>query len=101
MRLNIFYHQPVHTRMFGVSEAGPATSLGRSAVEAKVRTALREQLEARTAAPNGRPTASRIAMVCKGGGEGLRDVQRGRATWGGGINNVVKFTAQPARRMIM
>jgi hypothetical protein len=51
------------TRMFGVSWAGPATSFARSAVAAKVRTAL-PQVDARTAAPNGRPTASRIAIVC-------------------------------------
>jgi hypothetical protein len=54
----------LRTRMFGVSVAGPATSFARSAVEAKARTALPEQLDARTAAPNGRPTASRIAIVC-------------------------------------
>ena len=56
--------------------------MGRRAVEAKVRTALREQPEARTAAPNGRLTASRIAMVCKGGGERLRDAAgRGDLGW--------------------
>lgn len=50
--------------MFGVSVYGPATSFARSAVVAKVRTALPEVLDARAAAPNGRPIASRIAMVC-------------------------------------
>ena len=64
----------VRTRMFGVSEPGPATSFGRRAVEAKVRTAEREQLDARTAAPNGRPTASRIAILCGFVVLGLRSV---------------------------
>jgi hypothetical protein len=50
--------------MFGVSVYGPATSFARSAVEAKVRAALQATLEVRAAAPNGRPIASRIAMVC-------------------------------------
>jgi hypothetical protein len=54
----------LRTRMFGVSVYGPATSFARSAVEAKVRTALPETLEARAAAPNGRPMANRIAIVC-------------------------------------
>lgn len=49
--------------MFGVSEFCPATSFARSAVEAKVRIAAREQLAERAAAPNGRATANRIAIV--------------------------------------
>jgi hypothetical protein len=69
--------------MFGVSEAGPATSLARRAVEAKVRTTFREQLlDARTAAPNGRPTASHIAMVCDCKVVRLRDVAgKGDSGW--------------------
>lgn len=68
--------------MLGVSEVVPATSLARRAVEAKVRTALREQLVARTAAPNGRPTASRIAMICEEGGVRRRDAaEKGDLGW--------------------
>lgn len=64
----------VRTLMFGVSDSGPATSFARRAVEAKVRTAWREEPEARTAAPNGRPTASRIAILCGERVVRLRDV---------------------------
>jgi hypothetical protein len=49
--------------MFGVSLLSPATSFARSAVEAKVRAAARVQLVERATAPNGRATASRIAIV--------------------------------------
>lgn len=54
--------------MFGVSELCPAISFARSAVEVKVRITERELLDARAAVPNGRPIASRIAIVyvCKG-----------------------------------
>jgi hypothetical protein len=51
------------TRILGVSLLSPATSFARSAVEAKVRTAPREQLVERATAPNGRATASRMTMV--------------------------------------
>lgn len=51
------------TRMFGVSLLSPAISFARNAVAAKVRTAAREQLVERATAPNGRATASRIAIV--------------------------------------
>jgi hypothetical protein len=51
------------TRMFGVSLLAPVTSFARRAVEAKVRIAAREQLVERATAPNGRATASRIAIV--------------------------------------
>jgi hypothetical protein len=54
------------TRMLGVSLLSPATSLARSAVEAKVRTAAREQLVERATAPNGRATASRMTIVFVG-----------------------------------
>lgn len=49
--------------MFGVSELEPATSFALSDVAAKVRTAAREQLEAWTTAPNGRPAASLRAIA--------------------------------------
>jgi hypothetical protein len=49
--------------MFGVSLLAPVTSFARRAVEAKVRIAAREQLVERATAPNGRATASRIAIV--------------------------------------
>ena len=70
------------TLMFGVSDSGPATSFARRADEAKVRTAWREQVDARAAAPNGRPTASRIAIVCSEGVVRLRDVAgKGDSGW--------------------
>jgi hypothetical protein len=53
------------TRMFGVSLSWPATSFARSAVEANVRIAAREQPVERATAPNGRTTACRIAIVCE------------------------------------
>lgn len=62
--------------MFGVPELCPATSFARTVVEAKVRTATRE-LEARAAAPNGRPTASRMAIVCESSGVRLRGAAGG------------------------
>ena len=55
--------EQLRTRIFGVSELSPATSFARRADAAKVRTAAREQLAERTAAPNGRPTAWRSAIV--------------------------------------
>jgi hypothetical protein len=65
--------------MFGVSLLSPATSLARSAVEAKVRTTAREQLVARAAAPNGRATASRITIV------GVESVVKLRSAAGEGV----------------
>lgn len=75
--------------MLGVSELWPATSLARSAVAAKVRTAGREQLDARAAAPNGRATARRRAIVCVrmvvslrgAAGEGRLVTGRARGWW--------------------
>lgn len=55
--------------MFGVSLLSPAISFARNAVAAKVRTAAREQLIERAAAPNGRATASRRAIVWEGVGK--------------------------------
>jgi hypothetical protein len=56
--------------------------LARRAVEAKVRTAWREAPDARTAAPNGRATASRIAIVWNEGVVRLRDVAgKGDSGW--------------------
>jgi hypothetical protein len=49
--------------MFGFSELSPATSFALTAETAKVRTATREQLAERTAAPNGRATVWRSAIV--------------------------------------
>jgi hypothetical protein len=49
--------------MFGVPGSSAATCFARSAVEVKVRMAARKHVAERTAAPNGRPTASREAIV--------------------------------------
>jgi hypothetical protein len=51
------------TRMFGVSLLSPATCFARRAVEANVRATARVPLVERATAPNGRATASRIAIV--------------------------------------
>lgn len=75
--------------MLGVSELSPATSFTRSAVAAKVRTADRGQAAERTAAPNGRQTAWRRAIV----GWAVRDscgAAAGGRRRGGGGGGVVK-----------
>jgi hypothetical protein len=68
--------------MFGVSLLSAAISLARSAVAAKVRTAAREQPEERATAPNGRATASRIAIVGVGGVVRLRGAVGKGGRWG-------------------
>jgi hypothetical protein len=86
----------LRTRMFGVSLLSPATSFARSAVEAKVRTAAREQPVERATAPNGRATASRIAIVCV---VKVVDcaVQQVRATRGDDVVDVVEQRPSPSK----
>jgi hypothetical protein len=73
--------------MLGVSLLSPATSFARKAVEAKVRIAAREQAEDRVTAPNGRATASRIAIV------GVDRVVRLRSAGGWGGRPVVMMSS--------